>query len=141
LRWKLSRRPWPQSAARPRLNQTDGADSEALAHADYRFHLAIAQATQNPQFVHFFQALGSDIFLDLRLKHVHAVGQHTAQAWVTHGSQQHGAILAAISIGNAELAREAARVHLSESLARYRQAVATALPDVVTHALTQKETR
>jgi len=110
------------------FNQLDGSDIEARARADYDFHLAIAQATQNPQFVHFFQAMGQDIFLDLRLKYVNAAGLSQAQAWGQHSSRQHAAILSAISIGDAALAREAMRSHLTEGLDRYRRAASGRAP-------------
>jgi len=116
-----------------RFNQLDGSDIEALAQADYNFHLAIAQATQNPQFVHFFQALGQDIFLDLRLKYVNAAGLSQVQEWGKHSGRQHAAILSAISIGDVTLAREAIRSHLAEGLDRYQQAVSGRLTLITEH--------
>jgi len=110
------------TAAYDRFSQLDGSDIEALARADYEFHLAIAQATQNPQFVNFFQALGQDIFLDLKLKYVNAAGLSQVHEWGKHSGRQHAAILSAISIGDAGLAREAIRSHLAEGLDRYRRA-------------------
>jgi len=121
------------TAAYDRFNQLDGSDIEALAQADYHFHLAIAQATQNPQFVHFFQALGQDIFLDLRLKYVNAAGLSQVQEWGKHSGRQHAAILSAISIGDEGLARAAIRNHLSEGLDRYRSAAAGSLTLAVEH--------
>jgi len=113
-------------AAFDRFNQLDGSDVEALAQADYDFHLAIAQATHNPQFVQFAQALGRDIFLDLKLKHANASQpgiQGVQQQRVESVGSEHAAILSAISIGDAPAARRAMRAHLKEGLDRYRQAV------------------
>jgi len=121
------------TAAYDRFNQLDGSDIEALAHADYHFHLAIAQATQNPQFVHFFQALGQDIFLDLRLKYVNAAGLSQVQEWGKHSGRQHAAILSAISIGDAALARAAIHSHLAEGLRRYRGAASGRLTLIPGH--------
>jgi len=113
-------------AAFDQFNQLDGSDPEALAQADYDFHLAIALATNNPQFVQFAQALGRDIFLDLKLKHANAsqhVQQGAQQQRVDSVGGEHAAILSAISIGDAQAARRAMRAHLKEGLDRYRQAV------------------
>jgi len=109
-------------AAFDHFNQLDGSDAAALAQADFDFHLAIAQATNNPQFVQFAQVLGRDIFLDLKLKHANASPQG-AQQRVNHVGGEHAAILAAISIGDVAAARRAMRAHLEEGLNRYRQAV------------------
>lgn len=110
-------------AAYDRFNQLDGTDPELMAQADFDFHLSIAQATNNPQFAHFLKALGTDIFLDLKLKHASANAQ-SAQARVKSVGGEHAAILSAISTGNVEGARQAVRTHLEEGLERYRRAVA-----------------
>lgn len=105
------------------FNQLDGQDPVALAQADFEFHLSIAQATNNPQFVHFLKALGKDIFLDLRLKHASSTPQ-AALMRVKHVGIEHGAILSAITTGDVPGARQAMRTHLEEGLARYRRAFA-----------------
>ncbi len=103
-----------------RWNAVEPGDPAATALADYEFHLAIARATNNPQFPRFLEALGQDITLDLRLKHEHAVDTHPK----THAkriAREHGAILSAISQGDPKAARIALRRHLEESLNRYRR--------------------
>lgn len=109
-------------AAYDRFNQLDGSDPEAMAQADYEFHLSIAQATNNPQFSYFLKALGTDIFLDLKLKHASTNAQG-AQTRVKNVGGEHAAILSAISTGDADAARLAIRKHLEEGLGRYRRAV------------------
>lgn len=109
-------------SAYDRFNQLDGTDAEAMAQADFDFHLAIGQATNNPQFAHFLKALGTEIFLDLKLKHANATQQSTA-ARVKSVGNEHAAILSAISTGDVEAARQAVRIHLEEGLERYRRAV------------------
>ena len=109
-------------AAFDRFNQLDGTDPEAMAQTDFDFHLAIAQATNNPQFAHFLKALGTEIFLDLKLKHANAT-QQSALTRVKNVGNEHAAILSAISTGDVEGARQAVRKHLEEGLERYRRAV------------------
>jgi DNA-binding FadR family transcriptional regulator len=105
-----------------RFNSLDGSDPEEEARADFEFHLAIARATKNPHFPQFLEALGQDIIHDLRLKH----GQTTGKSRGSHIkkiAKEHGAILSAISLGDASAARTALRKHLEESLARYQRLV------------------
>ncbi len=109
-------------AAYDRFNQLDGSDAEATAQADFDFHHAIAQATNNPQFSYFLKALGTEIFLDLKLKHASTTAQG-AQARIKNVGAEHAAILSAISTGDVAGARTAIRKHLEEGLARYRRAV------------------
>jgi hypothetical protein len=105
-------------------NALAGNDTSAAAAADFEFHLAIARATQNPQFPRFLEALGQDITLDLRLKHEHAADIHP-KAHSKRIAREHGAILSAISLGDAKAARLALRRHLEESLVRYRRLFGT----------------
>ena len=109
-------------AAYDRFNELDGSDPEAMARADYAFHMAIAQATANPQFVRFLEALGEDIFLDMKLKHDNATTQGALMR-IKSVRSEHAAILSAIATGNANDARQAVRRHLEEGLERYRRAV------------------
>lgn len=102
----------------------DGSDVQEEAKADFEFHLAIARATNNPHFPQFLEALGQDITFDLRLKHAQSAGQNH-KAHIKKVAREHGAILSAISLGDANAARAAVRKHLEETLSRYRRLVDT----------------
>lgn len=106
------------------FNALDGSDLLEEAKADFAFHLAIARATNNPHFPQFLEALGRDIIFDLRLKHG-AAGNQNRKKYIQKIAKEHGAILSAISLGDAPAARVAVRKHLEESLARYRRLVDT----------------
>ncbi|MCB6184650.1 FadR family transcriptional regulator [Leeia sp. TBRC 13508] len=108
------------TAAFDRFNALDGKDVDAEAEADFAFHLAIAKATNNPQFPHFLEAIGKDIILDLRLKHTKSGGQ-SRQSHIKKIAREHGAILSAITEGDATRARQMLRKHLEENLTRYRR--------------------
>jgi GntR family transcriptional repressor for pyruvate dehydrogenase complex len=103
-----------------RFNQLDGENADDVADADFAFHMAIAQATNNPQFAQFMNALGKDIFVDLRLKHLNSPDQSPV-AHISKIAKEHGAILSAISMGDGTAARTAIRKHLEESLTRYHR--------------------
>ena len=101
-------------------NELSADDAAAAAAVDFEFHLAIARATNNPQFPRLLEALGKDITVDLRLKHAHAASTHPK----THNkriTKEHATILAAITQGDPKAARAAMRKHLEESLTRYRR--------------------
>jgi DNA-binding FadR family transcriptional regulator len=103
-----------------RLASIRPTDHEEEVKADYAFHLAIAQATNNPHFPHFLEALGGEIAFDLHLKHKQAMGT-SRDAYLKKITREHGAILAAITRADPRAARAALRRHLDESLTRYRR--------------------
>jgi DNA-binding FadR family transcriptional regulator len=107
------------SGAFDRLASLKTDDPEEEAQADFDFHMAIARATGNPHFPQFLEALGRDISFDLKLKH--GKPANGRDAYVKKISREHGAILAAITQGNANAARKALSQHLEESLVRYRR--------------------
>jgi GntR family transcriptional regulator, transcriptional repressor for pyruvate dehydrogenase complex len=109
------------AAAYDRLSATGNGATDSQADADFDFHSAIARATGNPHFAQFLEALGTDISFDLRLKHARESGD--GRDYTARIKREHGAILAAITQGNAEGARSAMRRHLEESLVRYRRLV------------------
>lgn len=86
--------------------------------ADFAFHRAIAEATNNPFYVEILDVLGRrTIPRDL----VTMVSSRLLQSQEYQEKLQaeHGAILAAISDGDADSARDAMRRHLSASRRRY----------------------
>jgi GntR family transcriptional regulator, transcriptional repressor for pyruvate dehydrogenase complex len=87
--------------------------------ADFAFHRAIAEATNNPFYVEMLDALGK-----------RTIPCDVTSPWTTELVQsldfqrslqhEHHAILSAISAGDTDAARAAMRAHLSRSQARYR---------------------
>lgn len=95
-------------------------DHQAAQDADYQFHMAIAEATNNRQFVDFLQYLGRRTIPRAQL-HLLNPNPEAALSMERNLLAEHEAILRAISAHNVEEAREAMRVHLKGSLERYRQ--------------------
>ena len=93
-------------------------DLEGAAIADRAFHLAIAKATHNDYFARFIDFLGirlvppRALFLDGQPREAHL-------AYAQKVNAEHEAILDAIVRMDAAKAREAARRHMEESLARH----------------------
>jgi DNA-binding FadR family transcriptional regulator len=117
-----SRRSWAQderiwAAAQAFAGAVEaGAPSEA---ADWGFHRAIAEATNNAAFPEFLDSLG----LSILPRHMLAAGNREAlitRAYLERSVAEHGAICEAISAGDAEAAREAMATHLGRSQKRYR---------------------
>lgn len=95
-------------------------DHQAAQDADYRFHMAIAEATNNRQFVDFLEYLGRRTIPRAQL-HLLNADPDAALDMERNLLAEHEAILRAIRTRNVEEAREAMRVHLKGSLERYRQ--------------------
>jgi len=95
-------------------------DHQAAQDADYQFHMAIAEATNNRQFVEFLQYLGRRTIPRAQL-HLLNPDPEAALTMERNLLAEHESILRAISSRNVEEAREAMRVHLKGSLDRYRQ--------------------
>ncbi len=90
-----------------------------IREADFTLHLAIAEATNNPQFASFLRSHGvaaipqAEIVTD---------AQHDRQiAYYKQLYQEHERIVLAISNGDEEAAREAMRAHLKGSQVRHRE--------------------
>lgn len=96
---------------------------EPAIDEDFAFHRAIAAATGNPQFVSFFEYLGRFIIprQSIRVAAHHPEGQ---RAYFDTFQREHVAIHDAIAAGDADRAREAMRLHLGNSQARYRRLAA-----------------
>lgn len=97
---------------------------EPTSGADFALHLAIADATNNPRFREFLEHFGQAVIPRAALQGGEA--QADAATYIAHIDREHGAIVAAISDGEEEAAREAMRVHLRGSQARYRTLLRTA---------------
>lgn len=103
------------------LESLDGANSGQL---DFNFHKMIARAANNPFFEKLLDFLGPQIIPRLR---IHAGdGDAMRRKW----QAEHLALIAAIEQGNAEAAREAMRIHLSDSLERYRNSKHVGVEDI-----------
>lgn len=85
------------------------------AEADFALHLAIADATSNPRFREFLEALGQGVIPRAALKAGDEAGSYIARI-----DEEHGRIVTAISNGDEEAARAAMRRHLRGSQTRYR---------------------
>ncbi|AUG55549.1 FadR/GntR family transcriptional regulator [Thalassospira marina] len=87
--------------------------------ADYEFHRAIADATNNRRYGEFLEYLGDKTIprAQLRRKPAEAEDQ---KAYMDKILAEHHRIYDAISLRDAEGAREAMREHLSQSQARYQ---------------------
>ena len=85
----------------------EGLDTERrYLDADLRFHLAIADATQNRFALHMMQALRE-------LFHRALASAYTIPGSAATSLEQHGSILDAITGGNAEEARRRMHEHLA----------------------------
>ncbi|MGF9564540.1 FadR/GntR family transcriptional regulator [Neorhizobium sp. JUb45] len=93
---------------------------EPTGAADFAFHRAIAEATNNAFYVEVLDSLGSrTIPCDVTSPYAtEDVLSFTYQAGL---QREHLEILNAISAGDAAAARDAMRAHLAASQARYRQ--------------------
>ncbi len=92
---------------------------QSIREADFALHLAIAEATNNPQFASFLRSHGvaaipqAEIVTDAR---------HDRQiAYYKQLYQEHERIVLGISNGDEEAAREAMRAHLKGSQVRHRE--------------------
>jgi len=88
------------------------------ADADFALHLAIADATNNPRFREFLAMIGKNVIPRAALRADD--GDSDQSAYIKLIDREHDAIVAAISNGDEEAAREAMRRHLRGSQARYR---------------------
>ncbi|PLW77806.1 FadR family transcriptional regulator [Cohaesibacter celericrescens] len=89
---------------------------------DFRFHIAIAEATNNRRFVDFLVQLGNAMIPRSKLGTLPATKEEQA-AYLMQLQKEHQAIVAAIVAKNPEAAREAMRFHLSQSRDRYHEII------------------
>ncbi len=94
-------------------------DEAALDKLDFVFHRSIAEATNNGAFIEFFNLMSLQILPQPAFSKQLNPGLITLE-YIQNTVVEHRAICEAISSGNADLAREAMRAHLSRSHLRYR---------------------
>ena len=88
---------------------------------DFRFHLAIARATGNRYFADILDHLGATIIPRTRITATR-IPREDVSHYLQRVNREHDEILAAIARGDAESARAAMRVHLTNSRERLLRA-------------------
>jgi len=97
------------------------AQSKDAVQADFRFHLAIAQATGNRHFADLIRYLGTMLFPRTRVNSAQLAGEKRV-AYLGRVNREHERIYQAIARGAPEAARTALRTHLENSRERLRRA-------------------
>lgn len=113
-------------AMRNALDEFDAAlaRGESAVEADYRFHLQIAKATDNRYFEDVMSYLGNATIPRTRFNTPPLAVAQGAQ-YLHRAQREHKNVYEAIRQGDAEAARAAMRVHLTNSLKRVHQASIT----------------
>jgi DNA-binding FadR family transcriptional regulator len=105
-------------AALGRIEQA-AARGETAVDQDFAFHRAIAEATGNPQFPRFLDFIGRHIIPRQSVRSLpEQVGGR--RAYLALIQSEHERIYDAIRRGDSAGAREGMRLHLSQSIDRYR---------------------
>jgi GntR family transcriptional repressor for pyruvate dehydrogenase complex len=91
-------------------------DARAASEADVEFHRAIARAANNELYLVLVDSL-SDVLMEIRLATLARPGRSAAAI------QQHQRVVEALEQRDPQLAVQAMRDHLTDSLAAFRQAV------------------
>jgi len=89
--------------------------------ADFAFHLAIANATNNPRFREFFEMMGKAVIPRSALQDGRT--ETTAAGYLEQIQAEHKKLAEAILARDEEAARDAVRTHLKGSLQRYRNLI------------------
>jgi GntR family transcriptional regulator, transcriptional repressor for pyruvate dehydrogenase complex len=97
-----------------------GGAGEAVS-PDFRFHLAIANATGNRYFADIMSHLGATLIPRARINSSR-VAQEDLPQYLRRVNREHEEIFSAIARGDAESARAAMRIHLTNSRERLRRA-------------------
>jgi GntR family transcriptional repressor for pyruvate dehydrogenase complex len=92
------------------------------AEADFRFHMAIAEAANNPRFAEFLRLIGTAV---IPRHAINGDGDGVSTDYLQLLDREHDLILSAIQSGDEDAARAAMRQHLKNSQARYRQYLRT----------------
>lgn len=93
------------------------AAGQSTSTADFELHMAIAEASNNPRFPEFLTMIGQNAIPRASLD---PSDKGTAKPYLEQLHSEHANIVAAISNGDATLARDAMREHLQGSQRRYR---------------------
>jgi GntR family transcriptional repressor for pyruvate dehydrogenase complex len=91
---------------------------QSTVAADRAFHLAIADATNNPRFREFLDAIGKQMIPRALLQDSDV--EQSPEKYLTQILEEHRHIFQAVSDGDEMDAREAMRTHLKGSQSRYR---------------------
>jgi GntR family transcriptional repressor for pyruvate dehydrogenase complex len=118
----LRRSPAQEQVIIERVEDIGRALSEGLAtsEADFRFHLAIADATNNPRFREFLELTGQQMIPRSTLQQG---GREAPADYLAQIQREHQHIADAISERDENGAREAMRLHLKGSQQRYRSLI------------------
>jgi DNA-binding FadR family transcriptional regulator len=92
--------------------------NQPTSEADFALHLAIADATNNPRFREFLTMIGRNVIPRAAVRGDDKDADQSG--YISLLLEEHQAIVAAISSGDEEGAREAMRRHLKGSQLRYR---------------------
>lgn len=93
----------------------------ATSEADLAFHLAVAEATNNPRFREFLELLGRNVIPRAMLST--DAGESTPLDYLRQIQNEHREIAAAISKRDAAAAKAALRLHLEGSRQRYKSLI------------------
>ncbi|MBO6719841.1 MAG: FadR family transcriptional regulator [Rhizobiaceae bacterium] len=115
------RSPAQEETLYERLHEFSRAIQAGLStfDADFAFHLAIADATNNPRFREVLEMLGRSVIPRTSLQTGN--DEKTSVPYLEKIQAEHREIADAISARNEEGARDAMRTHLRGSLSRYRE--------------------
>ena len=104
------------------INEFDhcAANGSDTIEADFRFHLAIAEATQNPHFFELMRHLGTTVIPRARVNSP-LLAKEEKSAYLDRVNREHKVIYDAIKRQQPDSARTAMRVHLTNSLERLRR--------------------
>lgn len=97
------------------------AEGKPTTAADFAFHLAIADATNNPRFREFLEMMGRHVIPRASLQDSGA--ERTPSDYLRQIQAEHKRIADAIAARDEEGAREAVRTHLKGSQQRYRNLI------------------
>src|SRR3546814_7315906 len=93
--------------------------NQETVDADFRFHLAIAQATGNRYFVEFMSYLGQTVIPRTRINTA-SLGKETQRRYLERVHYEHEEIYKAIRLQNPLVASSAMQMHLNNSAERLR---------------------
>ena len=97
------------------------AAGQPTTDADFAFHLAVADASNNPRFREFLEMMGRNVIPRTSLQK--GQKESTGAGYLEQIQNEHRRIAEAISTRDEDGAREAVRTHLKGSLQRYRNMI------------------